>query len=176
MPGSHPMIISPIMMEFIKHHPKTILDIGIGTGKFGALMREYSENWNETCLRLRRGDWTTTIHGIEIFPVYKSPLWDFYNTVMIGDAVELIETLPNYDLILMAEVLEHLPKEVGKRMLAKCAEKSDTFIFSFTNCYQGAIFNNENERHVSQWKESDLGIKATLLFTGGWSSVYVAQK
>ena len=113
MPSSHPMIISPILEAVMYTNPSTVLDIGVGMGKFGALLREYTEASN---LRLHK-DWKTKINGIEIFRDYRNPIWRCYDHVMIGDATQLIDTLPDYDLILMSEVLEHLPKDVGQLML-----------------------------------------------------------
>lgn len=173
MPTCDPVIISPIMREILIRQPKTVLDIGVGMGKFGVLVREYTDIWYR---RLEREDWQTKIQGIEIFEGYRNSLWDIYDDIKIGDATVLIDQMPNYDLILMTEVLEHMPKEVGKLMLAKCMKKCSTFIFSFTNSPQDTAFGNVNERHVSQWQESDLGFPTTLLVRSGPTFVYRAGK
>ena len=176
MPTCDPILITPIIQEVLYQQPKTVLEIGTGTGKFGALVREYTDIWYR---RLHQQDWRTRIHGIEIFSGYRNPLWGLYDSVMIGDATKLIDMpqllLPCYDLILMTEVLEHLSKETGKMMLAKCLQKANIFIFSFTNSPQDAAFGNEHERHISQWNESDLNIEATCLLQNGTTFLYKAS-
>ena len=165
MPTCDPAIITPILQEVLAQQPRTVLEIGTGTGKFGALIREYTDIWH-------RRHWQTQIKGIEIFPDYRNPLWKFYDEVVIGDATELIDCVPDCDLILMTEVLEHLTMEVGQAMLAKCHAKAKVFIFSYTNSPQDAAFGNEHERHISQWQESDLGIPATRLMQSGPTFLY----
>ena len=136
------------------------MDIGIGTGKFGMLIREYTDIWFH---RLNKPMWKTIIDGIEIFEIYRNPAWLFYSKIIIGDATKIIDELPKYDTIIMTEVLEHLPKNIGKILLNKCIKKSNIFLFSFTNCPQGAAFGNQNEKHISTWDVSDFDFKTTCL-------------
>ena len=157
MPTSHPNLISPILYQVLIHQPRTVLEIGIGTGKYGALLYEYTDVWQQ---RAKREVW---IDGIEIFKGYRNPLWQFYNRVIIGDATEVIDCpglLEEYDMILMTEVLEHLTKDAGHAILAKCKQKAKVFLFSYTNSPQEAAHGNEHERHVSDWQELDFRFKA----------------
>ena len=109
MPTSHLHQINEIVELIVLTNPQTVLDVGVGFGKYGALAREY--------LELRDGrnqyhDWQRRIDGIEVFPDYLTPLHDYiYDTVHVGNATEIMPALNlRYDLVLLIDVLEHFTK------------------------------------------------------------------
>ena len=53
-----------------KIDPSSILDIGIGNGSYGFLIRQYLDIAKG---RLSRDEWELMIDGIEVFPDYKNP-------------------------------------------------------------------------------------------------------
>lgn len=157
MPSSDPRLISPIMYEVLCKRPRSILDVGMGTGKWGALSREYLDIWwriSQTFDGLLHG--TAIVDGIEVFPQYETLLWQAYNTVIVGDACELMPRMPWHDMIICVEVLEHIEREAGilliKQMLARCS----SLILTYTNGDQEAAWGNVHEKHVSRWCEADL--------------------
>ena len=101
MPTCHPSLISPILCEINQRNPRNILDVGIGTGKWGSLIREYLDVWyrkTPTLGNLEPG--TVILDGIEIHRAYETPLWKLYNTIFVGDASGLISQMSWHDLIL----------------------------------------------------------------------------
>lgn len=143
--------------------PKRVLDIGVGFGKWGFLSREILDVYSNQ--KYKKKEWLTTIDGFEIFKKYHNPVWDYvYNKVYIGDANRLIDKVANYDLIIFTEVIEHIEKEKGKKLLRKIVDKSNFgVIVSFPDSSdpklalaQGAVFDNVHETHVSLWCEEDL--------------------
>jgi cyclopropane fatty-acyl-phospholipid synthase-like methyltransferase len=133
-------------------NPETFLDVGCGFGKFGFLAREYLGLWNspeKTKHKIRRVD------AIEAWEPY---IGDFqrliYDKIMIGDIRDLCESIPKYDMILMAEVLEHLNKEDGIRVIKALSEKASK-CFTITTPVkvelQGEEHGNVFEVHRSQW-------------------------
>lgn len=166
MPTSHPLLLTPIAQEILSLQPKTVLDIGIGFGKWGALTREYTDVW------CQRKTSSTIIHGIEVFESYKSPNWQHYNKIFIGNALELLPTVNSYDLIIFLEVLEHIEKTKALEFLNICRTKCKTLLFSFTNSPQGDAFGNSYERHISTWEDKDFVFEKKLLATNGTTFVY----
>ncbi|HII30270.1 TPA: glycosyltransferase family 1 protein, partial [Candidatus Woesearchaeota archaeon] len=85
MPSSSHYQISKIMNLVVKLNPSSILDVGVGFGKYGVLCREYLElgdGREEYDKFLRR------IDGIEAFKNYITPLHRFiYDHIYIGDGV-----------------------------------------------------------------------------------------
>ena len=56
------------------HKPRSVLDLGIGFGGGGAIVREW--------LDLGIKPWPTFLVGVEIWPDYRGPLWDLYNVFL----------------------------------------------------------------------------------------------
>ena len=153
MPTSDPVLISPVIYKIIQVQPKTVLDIGMGMGKWGALVREYTEAWIGR--RFTRDQWSTVLHGIEVYDAYRNPMWDLYNEIYIGPVQELLPLRGQYDLILMIDVLEHLEKETGKAVLEELRRHGKFSLVSYSNVDQQDVCPNKLEDHVSKWQLED---------------------
>jgi Methyltransferase domain len=157
MPTCDPRLISPVMFEVLTMQPRSVLDVGVGTGKWGTLVREYTDIWcQRTCTFSPGKEGATLIDGIEICREYENPLWGNYDHVYLGDALKLLPGRQRYDLILCLEVLEHLGREDGKKLISMMLDRCSYLIVSYTNSEQGSAFGNEHERHVSRWSEDEL--------------------
>ncbi|NUN93849.1 MAG: translocation/assembly module TamB domain-containing protein [Verrucomicrobiae bacterium] len=99
MPVSNPYQLPFVLDVASRIAPSRVLDIGIGLGLVGAALRQYLE----VCAgRLERRAWRVRIEGIEIFPAYRTPLWDWaYDAVHLGDAQEVLGGLGEFDLALV---------------------------------------------------------------------------
>lgn len=158
MPTCDPRLLSPIMLEVMALQPHSILDIGVGTGKWGTLVREYTDLWNQKSkiFDLKAPD-AVVIDGIEIYKDYENSLWHNYNYVVVGDACDIVPRLEShYDLALFIEVLEHIPKEAGQTLIVEVLKRCTFIIISYTNNEQGTWFDNVHESHVSRWCLEDI--------------------
>lgn len=173
MPSSQPWRISHIAEFVFRLHPQTVLDIGVGFGKWGALSREYTDVNKGRCAK---NQWKARIDGIEIFPAYESVLWAVYNKVYIGNAIDILPKLGGYDLILAVEILEHLKREDGLRMIAAIKERSRHYVVSYSNSVSGTTFGNKYEAHISKWTPADFS-ECRLLCAShdGVSEVYAGK-
>lgn len=169
MPTSHPILLTPVATEILNLQPLSVLDVGIGNGKWGVLAREYTDIW------VKRSHNAVRIDGIEIFEKYRNINWRNYNNVFIGNVKDILATLPNYDLIIFLEVLEHLEKSEALKLLDLCKSKCKLLIFSYTNSPQGPAFGNVNETHISTWSAADIIFPATLLGSNDITFVYKAK-
>lgn len=151
MPTSQPRILTPVH-EIIKAlYPLSVIDIGVGHGKTGVLLREYLDVMQE---RYKREDWKTKIYGIEIFSAYYNPLWDYaYDTILVCDALEGLQKLPNVDLIIALDVWEHFEPEYASKMLHLCLNKANYLLICTPKnpLPQGIVLENLHECHVSKW-------------------------
>jgi 2-polyprenyl-3-methyl-5-hydroxy-6-metoxy-1,4-benzoquinol methylase len=156
MPSSSRIFI-PYVCKYIENNqPKSILDIGIGFGKYGFLAREYIDIAHQ---RYDKSTWTTIIDGIEIFPNYVKELQKIiYNNIYIGDVVEQLKLVNEYDLIIFIDVIEHLTKEKGFEALRIIQQKSKFAIVAtpIRMQPQEPENGNEAERHITQWSKKDL--------------------
>ena len=64
MPSSTPQILNEFVTEILKIDPTSVLDIGIGFGKYGFLCREYLETWKGNTYP---NQWKVRIDGIEVW-------------------------------------------------------------------------------------------------------------
>ncbi len=175
MPLSNPEHI-PAVLHFAQAcQPRSILDIGIGTGSYGLLMRQSLDIGNG---RLQPSEWQVKIDGVEIFEGYRNPVWSFaYSQVLMGDIRQLLPKLGFYDLILCNDVLEHFPREEARNLVQTLLSKGRVLLATTPNrdFPQGAWGGNEAETHHSLLDRSDFsGLVAEI--TTGVTTCYVCTK
>ena len=145
------------MMRFV---PKSVVDIGMGYGKYGLLAREYLELWGEGRNEepFDPAKWKIRIVGIDSFAAMNMPHHRaIYNEVCIGDICELVMTMGRFDLALLCDVIEHIEKERALAMLAELRSRCTHVIITAPVGYrkQGAVFGNPFEKHVSAWTAAE---------------------
>ncbi len=157
MATSSPATITHICNRIIRLEPSSVLDVGIGFGKYGFLAREYTDIYRG---RYYKNEWITNIDGIEGFEKLVTKLhYHIYDNIYIGDACKLINTIDNYDLIMCVDMLEHVEKDEGKLLLKAFKNKSKTAIVSvpIRPSKQGrGKYNNQFAPHRSIWSEKEL--------------------
>lgn len=145
MPSCRPEVISDVLYKVLDLKPKTVLDVGVCHGKWGVLCDEYLRHWCGI---------VPIIDGVEVFEAYESRAWNTYRKIYLGNVMDFLEVVPNYDLVLIIDVIEHLSREDGLKLLSTI---KGHYIVSTPNYWnpQPAVGGNEHERHVSQWAASD---------------------
>ena len=140
-----------------KLNPKSILDVGVGFGRWGILFREFLEVWESGKYK---GDWNRIIDGIEIFPDYIQNYHKFfYNTIYNEDALtHLNKTKKNYELINFGDIIEHFSKQDGLKLISLALKKSKYVLINVPigNYWkQEGLPINQYEEHKSVWENSD---------------------
>lgn len=164
MGSSRPDAITTVLQKvLLQPHPRTVLDVGAGHGKWGALLREYLDFWKG---HLEREKWSVIIEAIEPFARYHaSPLYGCYDYV-IPDPVERLwlreedqVVHASWDWIFMMEVLEHMPKAQGVETLEHLIPAAHKLFVLSTPIHvrhQGPVHGNPLEAHVSSWSQEEL--------------------
>lgn len=155
MPTSYYGQISTILDIAISQNPKSILDVGIGFGKYGVLLREVLDISSE---RYSKDKWEVMIDGIEGYKDYKNPIYEYvYNKVYFGFVQEAAKSLErNYDLILMIDVLEHFNKNEGEEIIKALLKKCRNLLICVpTIPSKQTYLDNDLEEHKSIWRASD---------------------
>lgn len=148
MPVSSFYPIPAILDEIRFLQPHSVIDLGIGFGKYGPLVRELLDGMHGRC---RPKEWQAAIEGVEIFEAYRNPCWDLYSRVTIAD----FRVLPveGWDLVLMIDSLEHVEADEGDGLLRRLIRDNKQVIISVPvePMRQGQVFGNPNEAHLRQF-------------------------
>ena len=160
MPSSVPYAVPIIANVARQLRPRRVLDVGVGFGKYGFLLREYTDIWEMASVDdYRREHWKTVIEGIDATPDYITPLHEYvYDKIHIGDVTTLIDSLGTYDVIIMGDVLEHFDKPAGEVLLDKLyAHTNQCLLLTFPpNCRANdSVIGNPYEAHRSAWNRKD---------------------
>jgi hypothetical protein len=163
MPTSNPRTIHPILLEIMRLQPKSILDLGIGWGKYGMLCREYLDVNQGNYLREQ---WQINLVGVEGFPAYRNPAWNFYDEIRIENFSEHYELYTGFDLVLMLDSLEHIDKDTGRKMLDFLRRNNKAVIICVPEgeTPQESWGGNDFERHLSTWTATELTELGGTLF------------
>lgn len=158
MASSDPALLPVIVDRLWRTMPSRILDVGMGFGKLGFLAREYLDVYYHR--RYGPSQWTTVIDGIEICPEFITDMHRYlYDHIHVGDAARIVPMLPRYDLVCMFDVIEHIPKPQGLRLIEAMRRHGKRVLISTpaTEMPQDAILGNPHERHVSFWTPEEIG-------------------
>jgi len=148
VPSSDPTTIPKVVSIIKTLMPRSILDVGCATGKYGLLFREYLDI---SYGRLDPADWEITIDAVEIDESYLTPVHDYiYENVWTTDWLYFSRTNV-YDVIFMGDILEHWPEGKWQRALSKAKRLSKIVIVVCPNWQgsitQGSFYGHEQERH-----------------------------
>ncbi|MGC4378833.1 glycosyltransferase [Fictibacillus sp. Mic-4] len=157
MPTSWYQAVSQLIDLVVQDNPQSILDVGVGFGKYGVLLREALDIPHE---RYSKEQWQVKIDGVEGFSGYQNPIHSYvYNQMYYGNIVNLIDQLGKYDTILLIDVLEHFQKDEGLRLIASLLEHANKSLIISTPIYPGEqkeYIGNQLEEHKSRWSIVDL--------------------
>jgi len=146
-------LVPMIATEFGIRKPASVLDLGIGMGFYGAVVRQ----WCDMGVR----PWRTRLVGVEAWEGYCNPCWDLYDEVVIEPVLSFFEWSSDvWHSILLLDVVEHFEKDEGFAVLAAARKRlAETgLLYVGTPAVwmdQGDAHGNEFERHRSLWTVAD---------------------
>jgi hypothetical protein len=148
MPVSSWAVTPEVAKIILINQPKTVLDLGIGHGMNGAIVR----NWLDNGVK----PYKTHLEGVEGFN-YRSPLWECYNVVHECTIQKFFENdSRKWGAILLTDVIEHFDKLEALEIIRKCKDRLDAFgvlliVTPGIWIEQDAVHGNELEVHKSRW-------------------------
>lgn len=170
MPIGSFTVIPHIAFHLASQQPARVLDVGIGFGMYGAVVREWVD--------LGVQPWKCHLEGVEVHEAYRNPVWDLYNKVFIGTASQYLEHHAEpFNAVILGDVIEHLEKSAGRKLLVRLQQMvalgGDLFVTTPAEFVeQGAVCNNPYERHVSHWiAEEFTSLGFRMLLTGRESQI-----
>jgi hypothetical protein len=144
--------------------PMRVLDLGIGFGRWGVLVREFCEEWKG---RTHRENWRVWLEGVEAFAQNVEEYHHFfYNWVHVADAADVLAaTEVRWDLIIFGDVLEHWEKARAEATLERALDVSDYVLVNVPlgdGWERGAMYDNPYEEHRSEWQTVELLARAPV--------------
>jgi hypothetical protein len=157
MPTSTYAHVAVVASFLERTRPESVLDVGVGNGKMGFIVRDLLDVMLGG--RHRSEDWLVRLDGIEAFGEYvQAHQRAIYNEIHLGDAVDLIDRLGSYDVIILGDVLEHFERGRAEAFFERCFAHARAIILNIPlgeRWTQDAIYGNPHERHLSFWKWED---------------------
>lgn len=160
-----PLIMRAIKTRHQSHGRITsVLDIGIGWGKFGILCREYLSS-NYDAMKTDEDDWEFRLDGVEICQNYiMKYIHALYTHVWPIDVRDFCNEPEvwihpwSWDLVLMIDVLEHISKEDGHKVLQTLLEYTRWLVISVPTKLipQNVKVYHPQEQHLCCWQLEDL--------------------
>ncbi len=149
-------VLDDVIRQFCREIPLGYcLDIGVGAGKYGKLVREISPSAH--------------IIGIEIESAYVEMfnLKEVYDEVRCVDASDLItsDVDSRYDLVLLGDCLEHMRKSDGIDLLNFLVYRTRYLLAIYPEKYRQGSWNGfVKEAHISFWHVGDFaGLEFSLV-------------
>jgi 2-polyprenyl-3-methyl-5-hydroxy-6-metoxy-1,4-benzoquinol methylase len=176
MPFSQSSQLSTIVGCVERLNPQSVLDVGVGMGQYGFLLRTNLENIGlfevdgAHARQTPRERWRVRIDGIEGYAGYLTPVHHYvYNELRIGDALQILPTIANgaYELVLAIDILEHFEHAAGVTFLQHCRRIARRMaLVSTPKAFsEQHVAANPFEDHRSVWSREDLAAQgyATVL-------------
>lgn len=154
MPHSSHDALTTVVDAVVRLQPSTVLDIGPGYGKWGLLVREALDFMAG---RHDRADFATRIDGLEAFSDFQSPLHGWvYDEILHGDVIQMVDDLAAYDLVILGDVIEHMTKCEGIRVLTSLLHCCRNVIVATPSFFFQQDFSaNPWDEHKSLWTRED---------------------
>ncbi|MBI5258652.1 MAG: class I SAM-dependent methyltransferase [Burkholderiales bacterium] len=147
--------------------PNSVLDVGVGMGQYGFLLRTNLEHFGlyevkgAEARQTPREHWRVRIDGIEGYAGYLTPVHQWaYNAIRIGDALQLLPGIADseYEMVIAIDILEHFEKADGIAFLRQCRRVASRMVLVSTPkafCEQH-VEANPFEDHRSVWTQAEL--------------------
>ena len=137
--------------------PTSILDVGMGFGRWGMLAREMCDIfWRGNVFPAQ---WKVRIVGVEAFARLVQPYHSaFYDQVIVRDALDVLREGQQFDMVILGDVLEHFPRAQAEEVLALSRQEAYYTMLCVPlgpGWEQGALYGNPYEAHRSRWDHRD---------------------
>jgi hypothetical protein len=160
----------PKLIEFaLAVRPRRIVDLGMGTGKYGFLLREHTD----LAYGRPKPDWRLHIAGVEGFADNVGPHQrSVYDEVEIAEISEYVDTYSGepFDLALLIDVIEHFPPDAAQSLVDRIFAMSRYLLISTPTAYfRQDNSDNPLQLHRSWWPRADL---RRLGYAGVFGKIY----
>ena len=151
----------PVVVHVLQRlAPQTVLDVGKGFGKYGFLIHEYvgipTDRRPHPQLTLCEQS-TVAIDAVEVQADYLFPhLEHLYRKVIEADISDIYSSLSGYDVVLLADVIEHLDRGIAESIVRHFIEDGSAIVITTPKqFFRQHLYQSDFEEHVSHWTPRD---------------------
>jgi SAM-dependent methyltransferase len=147
MPSSNLWLAPKVLHYIADAKPRRVLDVGPGNGKYGVLMREYVPSLEHLAAVEAEARY------VRSFPWLSA----IYDELIVADVLSLDDDyLATFDLVLMADVLEHLDQDLAGELLR--AIPGRIIVVTPRDYFQNpeALHGWPTENHRSHWSAASI--------------------
>jgi hypothetical protein len=170
----------PVVKTLIECKAASVLDVGAGTGRLGQAIRDYVEVLCWGGHPADRNTWSMFLEGIEVERGYRTPCWQVYDSMIVGDLWDVMAKAEHADFVVCLDVLEHVEPHRQQPLIDLLLSKARRgVVIASPDGWeeQGAGFGNEHERHRSAVShETFSGRDVSAIWSGDGSIVVVLEK
>lgn len=152
MPSSSIDALTLIVRTAVALKPRRVLDLGMGTGKYGFLLREQID--------LAQQQRTVTLVGVEGYADYVGDHQRVvYDEIVVDDIRHFLASSQRepFDLVLLLDVIEHFEPNDGLEVTLRSLEISPFLLIATPAAYwRQDDPSNDLETHRSWWPRSRL--------------------
>jgi predicted TPR repeat methyltransferase len=143
----------------------SILDLGCGRGIAGWFFNQSHDH---------------RMTGVDVFKPYlkEAKTSGYYQKLVESDVTKFPIAKESYDVILLFQVLEHLPKKEGIALLKKMtrgARKAVIVTLPHGECEQEDYEENKYQKHLSSWMVKDLENLGFNVYGQGLKAIYGSE-
>lgn len=140
--------------------PGSVLDVGAGAGTYAKLAKQGLQHWT----------------ALEVFYPYVKMfgLKELYDEVIIGDArymnYDKIGDYIGWDLIITADMLEHMPREDAKQLIYALSKQCKHLLICFPvehHEQQAGDEGNDFETHIDHWTYEEMKMYLEFVIESG---------
>jgi trans-aconitate methyltransferase len=128
------------------HQPRSVLDVGVGCGTYATLLRP-----------LLPRAWFIGVEVHEPY-VHRFGLRTRYDALYVCDVRDL-DPLPDADVVILGDVIEHLPHADAVTLWARARRAARLAVFAalpVVEWPQGEVDGNPHEAHLHTWSHADV--------------------
>ncbi|HOI18643.1 MAG TPA: class I SAM-dependent methyltransferase [Candidatus Woesearchaeota archaeon] len=138
--------VTKYLKQFSKNKSISVLDLGVGEGDFGAIVKKVLPQARLT--------------GVEVWKKYEHSQWALYDTLHMMDIRKYLQKRRNKrDVILLIDVIEHFNRQDGLKVLKRLQKMTNQSLListPITNYPQGKYLGNPYEEHKHFWSDKEL--------------------